>query len=909
MICKWSTFMSRGRFVFSSYGSFDGNYLILTPLVQPTKHHYSVPLETVQTFTHREQLWEELERKLQIRHEKAIVPFAITLHGLGGAGKSQLALKYAESNAGRYNPILWIDATSEETVRSSFIRCAAEIGLPDEQNKQQSAALVDDRVIQGVLRWLRDRTELDDEWLFIVDNADDVTWGIKKIIPKGVRGRLLITSRDDQSQKLVDRGCEAVRVDVMSPQEARMVLLRHLSDDIDWLPKTVQEGCDNVATKLGYLPLAIDLAGAYIGNNSLAPEQSLTQYLKDYEKHRDELLQMNHLRGLSPTERTVWTVWDTTLEKIEREYRKWQPGVLLTLLAHFHGTVVQNEMFRLASLGMYAINDKLGEENFTELQMFISEAEGEWDDFKYRQSIDVLVRYSLVQRVHGEWPGTTMHSLVKWRATPRNQDQQWQWWYTKFVLAACSQITKEDHQPQFRRHLILHLPGVRNIDLNFVSITEMGKTFVWTILGMVHDDEGHWEEAEQLFVQAMETRKTKLGEDHPDTLTSMSNLASTYRNRGRWEEAEQLEVQVMETRKTKLGVDNHDTLTSMNNLSVTYKNQCRWEEAEQLDVQVMETLKTKLGKDYPGTLTSMGNLASTYMNQGRWEEAEQLFVQVMETHNTKLGKDYPGTLTIMGNLALTYKNQGRWEEAEQLEVQVMETRKTKLGEDHPRTLTIMGNLASTYMNQGRWEEAEQLEVQVMETHKTKLGKDHPGTLTIMGNLALTYKNQGRWEEAEQLEVQVMETRKTKLGKDHPYTLTSTSNLASTYFKQGRWEEAEQLEVQVMETRKTKLGVNHPDTLTSMGNLASTYRDQGRWEEAEQLEVQVMETRKTKLGEDHPDTLASMANLAFTWKFSGHNAEAINLLRDCLTQQKQTFGLDHPTTLSNSETLLARETGA
>lgn len=183
---------------------------LITPLLKPEKRHYDVPVEAVQTFIQRDQIWEELEEKLQIRHDEASVPYAVTLHGLGGAGKSQLALKYAESNTDRYNPILWIDATSEQTVRSSFTRCATNLGLPDEPSNQQTVSLVDDRVIQGVLGWLHDRAETDDEWLFIVDNADDVTWGIKKIVPKGIRGRLLITSRDDQSQKLVDKGCQGM---------------------------------------------------------------------------------------------------------------------------------------------------------------------------------------------------------------------------------------------------------------------------------------------------------------------------------------------------------------------------------------------------------------------------------------------------------------------------------------------------------------------------------------------------------------------------------------------------------------------------------------------------------------------------------------------------------------------------
>ena len=67
----------------------------------------------------------------------------------------------------------------------------------------------------------------------------------------------------------------------------------------------------------------------------------------------------------------------------------------------------------------------------------------------------------------------------------------------------------------------------------------------------------------------IETSKKKLGVDHPSTLTSMANLALTYRNQGRWDAAEELEVQVMEMSKKKLGVDHPSTLTSMANLAVT----------------------------------------------------------------------------------------------------------------------------------------------------------------------------------------------------------------------------------------------------------------------------------------------------------------------------------------------------
>ncbi|KAF8333800.1 hypothetical protein F5887DRAFT_1079968 [Amanita rubescens] len=126
----------------------------------------------------------------------------------------------------------------------------------------------------------------------------------------------------------------------------------------------------------------------------------------------------------------------------------------------------------------------------------------------------------------------------------------------------------------------------------------------------------------------MEARKEKLGSEHPDTLTSMANLASTYReprehphtgSKGRWDEAEKLEVEVMEASKEKLGSQHPDTLTSMANLASTYRNQERWDEAEKLFVEVVKARKEKLGSEHPSTLTSMANLALTYQEAGKVE--------------------------------------------------------------------------------------------------------------------------------------------------------------------------------------------------------------------------------------------------------------------------------------------------
>ena len=115
------------------------------------------------------------------------------------------------------------------------------------------------------------------------------------------------------------------------------------------------------------------------------------------------------------------------------------------------------------------------------------------------------------------------------------------------------------------------------------------------------------------------------------------NLASTYQNQGRWNEVEELEDQVMDMRKKLLGAEHPDTLTSMADLASTYRKQEKWNEVEKLEVQVLEMRKKLLDAEHPDTLTSMENLASTYQKQGKWNEAEKLGAQVVDMRKKLIG--------------------------------------------------------------------------------------------------------------------------------------------------------------------------------------------------------------------------------------------------------------------------------
>lgn len=707
---------------------------------------YSVPLETVPSYTVRQALSLEIEEKMRVVHKNSSVPHALAIHGLGGTGKTQLALKYVEDHKDKYNPILWISAQDEEAVRSSFERCASDLQLSVDRAQPQGSSVADSNVVRAVGRWLRERTGSDGEWLVVIDNADDVTWGIKKVIPKGIRGSIIITSQDSLSRKLISGDCEELSIDMMGPLEARALLLQHLNLGADSTPQDVCEDCDSIAEKLGRLALAVDLAGAYIAND---PNQgsALKQYLTDYEKHRDELLQSDEFCGLSATDKTVWTVWDTTLEKIESRYADVRPGRLLVFLAHFSDKVIHDELFRLASLSISEVNQEFDLETgelFNWLNSLIKTDGQKWDSFYYRKAVGALNRYSLLQRADGEWPGASMHNLVQWRAKKYEESEQWDRLYLLFILAASFQLLQEvaasfellqeAAAPQFQRYMLTHIPDIRPSALDDIGVNDEKKLWVWDIVSFIYNREGRWKKAEELQMHVIDIRRRIRGEEHPATLHTMDYLASIYNDQGRLKEAEELRVQVTEIMKRVLGKEHRNTLNSITDLTMIYRKQGRWKEAEELQMQATEISKRVMGEEDPDTLRGMNELAFTHKKQRRWKEAEELQAQVTETLKRVRGKEHPDTLTSTANLALIYSRRRRLKEAEELLIQVTEARKRVAGEEHPDTLTNIANLALIYRRQGRWKEAEELQRQVAETRKRVIGEEHPDTLSSIARL-------------------------------------------------------------------------------------------------------------------------------------------------------------------------------
>ncbi|KAF2475957.1 TPR domain protein [Lindgomyces ingoldianus] len=861
----------------------------------------------------------------QIRERCSAPASRIALVGLGGVGKSQLAIEhcYRTVVASPDTWVFWVHASNTARVEQSFRDIADRVKLAGRNDPQAD-------LFKLVHNWLRN--ERNRKWLLVLDNADGAAalsrplnrdqsaqptkdsapqWHLSKYLPPSSYGSVLVTSRTKSVALQLVESCDIIPVEPMHDASAQELLHRKLGGEIE------KDGIAELAAALEFMPLALVQAAAYI--HQRAPRCSVRQYLDEFRRsdtRKTALLdqEAGHLRRDEEAKNSIIVTWQISFNHI-RSTRQ-SAADLLSLMSFFNRQGIHKALLcHQDNIGNKCDDGDNNNNNNNNIEG--NDPDDNAQEVKDRLEDDILTLrdYSFIS-ITRDTDTFDMHRLVqlatqKWLEGQGKAER----WKAAFITNLCRAFPIGEYENWERcRELFPHAklavmqqPESEGARKEWAKLLYKAAWYAWR--------QGRGNEAEEMSGLSVAVRTKLLGKEHEETLSSMAMVGLARKLKGRWKEAEQLEVQVMKARARTLGERHPSTVTSMANLASTYWNQGRWKEAEQLEVQVIETRKKELGEKHPDTLTSMTNLASTYRNQGRWKEAEQLGVQVgrwkeaeqlgvqvVETRKKELGEKHPDTLTGMANLASTYRNQGRWKEAERLEVQVVETRKKELGEKHPDTLTSMANLASTYSNQGRWKEAEQLEVQVMDASAKELGEKHPSTLTSMANLASTYSNQGRWREAEQLEVQVLEASAKELGEKHPDTLTSMANLATTYRNQGRWKEAEKLGVQVMETRKKELGEKHPSTLTSMASLASTYRNQGRWKEAEQLGVRVVETRKKELGEKHPDTLTGMANLASTYWNQGRWKEAEQLEVQVMEANAKELGERHPDTLTSMANL-------
>ncbi len=816
-----------------------------------------MPYERNPFFTGREDHLQRLEAALSSGNATILTqPQAIS--GLGGIGKTQTAVEYAYRHQDDYTAVFWIAANTTATLTAGFVEMARLLDLPQAQEADQSLA------VEAVKGWL----ETHDGWLLIVDNADRPEL-LKPFRPRNLAGRLLLTSRAQLFDIL--GVVRPIALETMSPAEAVDFLFTR-TGRIDHSAEE-ETAAKELAAELGYLPLALEQAGAYMAAN----QARFQDYLVSYRQRQLELLE-KRTPVVGDYPESVATTWAINFAEVEATSKA--SADLLRVSAYLSPDSIPLE---LLTEGGGELSEALSATlaNVSANPLILDEV------------LEPLLRYSLVSR-DVESRTYSIHRLVQAviQAELKKEGQE-HLWAERSIRALEAAFTYAGHESWgLCERLISHVEVAARLVERY-GFTFMEPTRLLNEAGLYYKDRGQYKAAEPLYLRALSIREEVLGADHPDVANSLNHLALLYAYQGRYSEAEPLYLRALGIYEEVLGADHPAVAHSLNNLAALYYTQGRYTEAEPLYKRALGIYEEVLDADHPDVATSLNNLAALYRNQGRYSEAEPLYLRALGIGEKVLGADHPDVANSLNNLAALYDNQGRYSEAEPLYLRALGIYEEVLGADHPDVATSLNNLAALYDNQGRYSEAEPLYLRALGIREKVLGADHPDVATVLSNLALLYANQGRYSEAEPLYLRALGIYEEVLGADHPDVATSLNNLALLYANQGRYSEAEPLYLRALGIYEEVLGADHPDVATSLNNLALLYANQGRYSEAEPLYLRALGIYEEVLGADHPDVATSLNNLALLYANQGRYSEAEPLYLRALGIYEEVLGADHP----------------
>ena len=580
----------------------------------------------------------------------------MALDGLGGMGKTQIALQFAyliQETSPKYS-VFWVQASDAISFDTSYREIAQKLGI---------VGLEDDKIDVKQLVFIALRS-LTSPWLLIVDNADDykvlgvvdernAARALIEYLPTRGNGAVLFTTRD---QKAATKFAEAnvIHVKEMDRQESLQLLKASVQEQ----KHNLLDDAVSMHTLLDLLldlPLAIKQAAAYINENSTPVRDYLSFYNNSEEDMIEILSEGFEDRGRHCGQKNpVATTWFISFEQVRRD------DVLAAEYLSFMGVIARDDIPRSLLPSAETRNQQ-------------------------NKAIGTLIAYSfVVQRLTGD--AFDVHRLVhlatrNWLSEKHTQSM----WTDRALHRLVKVIPAGSHA--HREVWTRYLPhGIYVVD-TIETYTENERAVIQLRdkIGRCQYTTGQYIEAAKMHQATLALRREVLGKKHPETLISMNEVAAALSGQGKYADAEAMNRQTLAISEEVLGKTHPDTFTSMSNLALVLDRQGKYADAEAMNRQTLEIREEVLGKTHPDTLMSMSNLARVLDSQGKYADAEAMNRQTLAIREEVLGKTHPDTLTSVYCLAHLLQKKEEYKEASILYQRACTGYKLSLGSEHPTT--------------------------------------------------------------------------------------------------------------------------------------------------------------------------------------------------------------------------------
>ncbi|HXR66792.1 MAG TPA: FxSxx-COOH system tetratricopeptide repeat protein [Ktedonobacteraceae bacterium] len=742
----------------------------------PAGQIWTVPYGRNAYFTGRDDLLAALHEHLTAKSAEGLgAIWALT--GLGGMGKTQVALEYAYRYRQEYRAVFWLRADSRENLATAGLALANMLRLPERASPEQ------DLVLAALKRWL----QRNEGWLLILDNVADLALPAE-FLPVEYHGHVLLTTRMQATGTLA----RPLAVPALTIEEgARWLLMRARVREADM--ESYHQAWE-VAHELDGLPLALDQAGAYLEETGA----SMDQYLQTYQRQRADLL---NYRGQAPTDHpaSVNASFSLALEEIESLYAP--AADLLRLCAFLHPATIPEAL--LVDEGPMRGQEPLP---------------GVASRYELDVALSVLLRYSLVRRDPGAQT-LSVHRLVQAvqrEALTASEQRAW----VERVVTLVSRAWPERGTANWARcqdylpHALAALAWAEQEQLCSLETVCLLRG-----VGVYLAERAVYPEAERRLQQALVLSEILPDRDELVTAGILHDLGLLAYHQGRYTQSEEYYQRALVTREATLGPDHLQTAQTLSALGLLSVERREAEQAEPLLQRALLIREQALGPEHPliaETLSALGRLARL---RKRYEQAEVYYRRALAIRENALGAESPEVAENLSNLGVLFFTQGKYSESEPFYQRALVIREQTLGPEHPETAAALSRLALALYFQQQYDAAEPLIRRALVLQEQTLGREHPETIQTIMTLAMLSFRRGEYRQAQTLAEEVLTIRERILHPHAPDLITSLNNLALIYREQQQYEQARALLQRALPLSESEHGQEHINTVRIRDNLA------------------------------------------------------------------------------------------
>ncbi|PHH50556.1 Nephrocystin-3 [Ceratocystis fimbriata CBS 114723] len=779
----------------------------------------------------------------------------VALAGLGGMGKTQVALKLAYTVKVKHTgySVFWLTAASMDGYRNSCKALAGHLNLETDDG-EDSRILVSDYL----------EAKKAGKWLLIIDidNADDTSLfdapieedRITSFLPRSEKGRIVYTTRSKEVSWLALGRNDVLELEEMPSEELATILMRGGVKGSNNEPPTKQQALiDDLLNQLCHFPLAVAQAADYMAVNQISIAEYL-ELLREPGRGKIELLEHFHLDDvhLDKSQGAVATTWVIAFQQIQKA----SPDAvnLLRFIAKVDSKAIPQHMLPGSDKEKATVD-----------------------------AIGMLLRYGFIRK---QKTGDLfdMHSLVHlmtqlWSKGLEDEEE-----HSLTVLDHMTSIFPSDGLEnrflwgQYLSHALRVAEFERHSDRSMAELTFK--------VGRCLDRDGDSQGAVRMLEHVVGVRKESLAADDPRLLTSQHDLANAYRNDDQIEKAISMLEHVSGVLEESLTAGHPDRLVSQYHLANAYCDNGQIEKAVSMLEHVVRMREETLAADHPSRLESQHDLANAYCDNGQIEKAVSILEHVVGVRKESLAAGHPSLLESQLDLANAYCDNGQIEKAISMLEHMVRVQKESLAADHPSYLSSQHTLAVAYRDNGQIEKSISMLEHVVEMQEKSLAASHPDRLASQRALAVSYCGNDQTEKAVSMLEHVVRMQEEYLAADHPSYLTSQHDLANAYCDNGQMAKAISMLEHVVRIREETLAVSHPDRLTSQHALGEVYRGNGQIEQAISILEHVVRIREETLAPDHPSRIASLEELAEAYIYNDEIDRAISVLERTPEMQEE-----------------------